>query len=195
MGATKRVPRGARWWRRQALAAGFAVAAVAGVTACEGGGLSSAAVALTTDETVTKELNRQKTEVRWLSCTATFGDKDDKGGKGGKDGKGDGNGSSSGGEDTVASVDCQGETQDGKEITVTGRVTHAVNGACVRGNITAKVDGKQVFHVDGLGDCDSTSPPRVGEPTQGEPRPTVTVTVTTTVWCDQYPSCRPVEGK
>ncbi len=186
MGAMKRVPRGARWWRRQALAAGFAVAAVAGVTACEGGGLSSAAVALTTDETVTKELNRQKAKVRWLSCTASFGDKDDKNDK---------NGSSSGGEDTVASVDCQGETQDGKEIAVTGRVTHAVNGACVRGNITAKVDGKQVFRVDGLGDCDSTSPPRVGEPTQRGPRPTVTVTVTTTVWCEQYPSCRPVEGK
>ncbi|MER6621781.1 MULTISPECIES: hypothetical protein [unclassified Streptomyces] len=168
MGAMKRIP-------RQVLAAGFAVAAVAGVTACEGGGLGSAAVAFTTDQTVTEELNRRKAEVRWLSCTGSFGDKE--------------------GQDTVASVDCQGETQDGKEITVTGKVTHAVNGACVRGNLTAKVGGKQLFRVDGLGDCDSTSPPRVGEPTRRGPDPTVTVTVTTTVWCEQYPSCRPVEGK
>ncbi|MFC8373884.1 MULTISPECIES: hypothetical protein [unclassified Streptomyces] len=176
MGAMKRVP---RRWRRQVLAVGFAVAAVAGVTACEGGGLGSAAVAFTTDETVTEELNRQKADVRWLSCTGSFGDEK--------------------GRDTVASVDCKGETQDGKEITVTGKVTHAVNGACVRGNLIAKVDGKQLFRVDGLGDCDSTSPPRVGEPTRrGQnpgPDPTVTVTVTTTVWCEQYPSCRPVEGK
>nr|WP_030858259.1 hypothetical protein [Streptomyces sp. NRRL S-37] len=172
MGAMNRVP---RQWRRQALAAGFAVAAVAGITACEGGGLSSAAVAFTTDTTVTEELDRRKTDVRWLSCTGSFGDK--------------------GSQDTVASVDCQGETRDGKEITVTGRITHAVNGACVRGNLTAKVDGKRLFQVDGLGDCDSTSPPRVGEPTHRGPNPTVTVTVTTTVWCEQYPSCRPVEGK
>ncbi|MEZ3181980.1 hypothetical protein KYY02_25905 [Streptomyces pimonensis] len=175
MGAMRRVPRRARRWRRQALAAGFAVAAVAGAAACEGGGLSSASVAFTTDETVTKELNRRKADVRWLSCTGSFGDK--------------------AGRDTVASVDCQGETRDGKEITVTGEITHAVNGSCVRGNITAKVDGKQVFRVDGLGDCDSTSPSRVGEPTRRGPDPTVTVTVTTTVWCEQYPSCRPVEGK
>ncbi|MEW1872383.1 hypothetical protein AB0420_30535 [Streptomyces caelestis] len=175
-----RIPRAVRAWRRQALAAGFAVAAVAGVTACEGGGLGSAAVAFTTDETVTEELNRQKADVRWLSCTGSFGDKE---------------GRSEASRNTVASVDCQGETRDGKEITVTGRITHAVNGACVRGNITAKVGGKQVFRVDGLGDCDSTSPPRVGEPTRRGPEPTVTVTVTTTVWCEQYPSCRPVEGK
>ncbi|GGX25970.1 lipoprotein [Streptomyces malachitofuscus] len=182
MGAMKWAPRGARRWRRHALAVGFAAVAVTGVAACEGGGLSSAAVALTTDETVTDALNDRKADVRWLSCTASFGDGDDKDDKGGRD--------------TAASVDCQGETQDGKEITVTGEITHAINGACVRGNLTAKVDEKQVFRVDGLGDCDGSSPPRVGEPTRsGGPRPTVTVTVTTTVWCEQYPSCRPVEGK
>ena len=170
MGAMKRI-------RRHALAIGFAVAAAAGVTACEDGGGAEAAVAFTTDETVTKELNKQKTEVRWLSCTGDFGDKN------------------TASRNAVASVDCQGETKDGKEITVTGRITHAVNGACVRGSLTAKVGGKQVFRVDGLGDCDSKSPPRVGQPTQRGPQPTVTVTVTTTVWCEQYPSCRPVEGK
>ncbi|WP_193473176.1 hypothetical protein [Streptomyces griseomycini] len=175
-----RVRRGARW-RRTVVVAGFAVAAVGGVVACEPGGLSSAAVAYTTDEAVTEELNRQKAGVRWLSCTASFGDEEGP--------------SPSGGEDTVASVDCRGETEDGKEITVTGKVTHAVNGACVRGDLTAKVDGKQWFRVDGLGDCDATSPPPVGEPPKGGPGPTATVTVTTTVWCDHYPSCRPVEGK
>ncbi|MER7487323.1 hypothetical protein ABTY20_15720 [Streptomyces sp. NPDC126497] len=179
----KRVLRGTRW-RRSVAAAGLTVIAVGGVVACEGGGLGSAAVAFTTDEAVTEELNRRKAEVRWLSCTASFGDEKRKSGS-----------PRTAGEDTVASVDCQGETQDGKEITVTGRITHAVNGACVRGHITAKVGGKQVFRVDGLGDCDSKSPPRVGEPTRRGPDPTVTVTVTTTVWCEQYPSCRPVEGK
>ncbi|CAL9567442.1 hypothetical protein [Streptomyces sp. Tu 3180] len=177
------VRRGARW-RRPVVVAGFVAAAVGGVVACEPGGLSSAAVAYTTDQTVTEELNRRKAGVRWLSCTASFGDKE-----------GSSSSSSSGGEDTVASVDCQGETEDGKEITVTGKVTHAVNGACVRGNITVKVDGRQRLRVDGLGDCDATSAPPVGEPTKGGPNPTVTVTVTTTVWCDRYPSCRPVEGK
>lgn len=178
MRAMKRAPRGARWARRAA-AAGFAAVAVTGVAACEGGGLSSAAIAITTDETVTDALNDRKADVRWLSCTASFGD--DQGDK-----------------DAAASVDCQGETESGKEISVTGEITHAINGACVRGNITAKVDGKQVFRVDGLGNCDGSSPPRVNQPTQSGgdgPRPTVTVTVTTTVWCDQYPSCRPVEGK
>ncbi|MBT3151179.1 hypothetical protein HTV45_09810 [Streptomyces sp. CHD11] len=179
MSATKWFPRTARSRRRRALAVTFAVTAIAGVTACEGGGIGSAAVAFTTDEAVTDELNRRKADVRWLSCNASFGDK----------------GGATPAQDTVAAVDCQGETQDGKEITVTGRITHAVNGACVRGNITAKVDGKQVFRVDGLGDCDDKSPPRVGEPTQRGPDPTVTVTVTTTVWCEEYPSCRPVEGK
>ncbi|MER6402933.1 hypothetical protein ABT269_05245 [Streptomyces viridosporus] len=181
--ARNRARSGARW-RRPVVAVGFVVAAVGGSVACEPGGLSSAAVAYTTDETVTEELDRRKTGVRWLNCTASFGDED-----------GPSSSASSGSEDTVASVDCEGETEDGREITVTGKVTHAVNGACVRGNLTVEVGGKRLFRVDGLGDCDATSPPPVGEPTRGGPAPTVTVTVTTTVWCDQYPSCRPVEGK
>ncbi|WP_055693921.1 hypothetical protein [Streptomyces prasinopilosus] len=165
-------------------AAALAAVAAGGAVACEPGSIGSAAVALTTDETVTKELNRQKDGVRWLNCAASYGD-----------GASTPSRSADADERTVATVDCEGETEGGKEITVTGKVTHAVNGACVRGDITAKVDGRQVFRVDGLGDCDATSPPAVGEPTQRGPRPTVTVTVTTTVWCDQYPSCRPVEGK
>ncbi|GGV64714.1 lipoprotein [Streptomyces massasporeus] len=153
-----------------------------GAVACEPGAISSASVAYTTDETVTKELNRQKAGVRWLTCTASYGE------NGGKS-------SPSARERTVATVDCEGETDDGKDITVDGKVTHAVDGACVRGNITAKVDGKVWFQVDGLGDCNSTTPPPVGGPADGRPGPTVTVTVTQTVWCDRYPDCRPVEGK
>ncbi|MGW6293539.1 hypothetical protein [Streptomyces sp. NPDC055058] len=170
-----------RSWLRPVLMAGGAVLAVGGLVACEPGGLSSAAVAYTTDETVTEELERHKAGVRWLNCTADFGERS--------------GAPASSGERTVATVDCEGETDDGKDITVTGRVTHAVNGACVRGNITAKVDGRQRFRVDGLGDCDAASPSPVGQPGGEGARPTVTVTVTTTVWCEQYPSCRPVEGK
>ncbi|MFJ5993909.1 hypothetical protein [Streptomyces sp. NPDC092370] len=181
MGASTRNGRGPRG-RRVAVAATFAVLAVGGAVACEPGGVSAASVAYTTDETVTKELNRQKAGVRWLTCTASYGE------SGGKS-------SPSARERTVATVDCEGETNDGKEITVDGKVTHAVDGACVRGNITAKVDGKVWFQVDGLGDCDSTSPPPVGGPANGGPGPTVTVTVTQTIWCERYPDCRPVEGK
>ncbi|MEU2910540.1 hypothetical protein ACWCQ0_14255 [Streptomyces massasporeus] len=181
MGASTRYRLGPRG-RRVAVVATFAALAVGGAVACEPGSVSSASVAYTTDETVTKELNRQKAGVRWLTCTASYGE------NGGKS-------SPSARERTVATVDCQGETKDGKDITVDGKVTHAVDGACVRGNITAKVDGKVWFQVDGLGDCDSTSPPPVGGPPNGQPGPTVTVTVTQTVWCDRYPDCRPVEGK
>ncbi|MFH9004914.1 hypothetical protein ACH4E5_16975 [Streptomyces afghaniensis] len=185
MGVLRRIWRGPRN-RTVAVAVTCAVAAVGGVVACEpGGGISSASVAYTTDEAVTKELNRQKAGVRWLTCTASYGDS----GQGGKP-------SPSASERTVATVDCEGETEDGKDITVDGKVTHALDGACVRGNITAKVDGKVWFEVDGLGDCNSTSPPPVGGgPSNGQPGPTVTVTVTQTIWCDRYPDCRPVEGK
>ncbi|MFI8895299.1 hypothetical protein [Streptomyces paradoxus] len=181
MGASTRYRLGPRG-RRVAVAATFAAVAVGGAAACEPGSISSASVAYTTDETVTKELNRQKAGVRWLTCTASYGE------SGGK-------ASPSARERTVATVDCEGETDDGKDITVDGRVTHAVDGACVRGKITAKVDGKVWFEVDGLGDCNSTSPPPVGGPPGGQPGPTVTVTVTQTIWCEQYPDCRPVEGK
>ncbi|CAM5444870.1 hypothetical protein SALBM217S_07847 [Streptomyces griseoloalbus] len=114
------------------LAAGFAVAAVAGVAACEGGSLGSTAVAITTDGTVTKELNRQKDKVRWLTCNASFGDRD-------------GSSASPRSRATAASVDCEGETEGGKEITVTGRVrTPPSTMPRVRGDITAQgVDGRQ----------------------------------------------------
>ncbi|MBD0425103.1 hypothetical protein AB0L35_01105 [Streptomyces sp. NPDC052309] len=174
-----------RIWRRPrvprpVLVAASTVVAVGGLAACDPAGMSSASVAYTTDQTVTRELDRREAAVRWLTCTASFGD--------------DGT-TASADEDTVASVDCRGRTDDGKEITVDGKVTRVVDGACVRGDLTAKVDGKERFRVQGLGDCDATTAPPGSGPTRGQPGPTVTVTVTRTVWCDAYPDCRPVQGK
>ncbi|WP_405872939.1 MULTISPECIES: hypothetical protein [unclassified Streptomyces] len=188
MGALRRIwrrPRG----RRAAAAVVFAVLAVGGAVACDPGGLNSASVAYTTDQTATKELKRQKVDVQWLSCTANYGNN-----KVSTPGKS----TPSASETTIANVDCQGQTKDGREITVTGKVTRAVDGACVRGDLTAKVGGKQWFHVTGLGNCNATPSPIVNNPSNGngqQPGPTVTVTVTRTIWCKGDPQCRPVEGK
>ncbi|GAA3136846.1 hypothetical protein GCM10010449_66550 [Streptomyces rectiviolaceus] len=129
-------------------AVGFAGAAVIGVAACDpvDGGMNTAAVAITTDEMATKELERQHLDVLWISCTARFKDK-------ATPSSGDPS------RDSVATVDCQGQARKGKgsddtsEITVKGTVTSVVDGHCVRGNLTAKVDGKEWFRVDVIGDC------------------------------------------
>ncbi|MFC9154884.1 hypothetical protein ACFTT0_07865 [Streptomyces bauhiniae] len=166
------------------LAAGGLVAIVVGtVTACDPGALGAASVAYTTDSTATDALKKLDVDVSWLTCT----------------GRQDGGSSASGSpsESTVVTVDCQGKTKDGRDITVTGKVTRAVNGACVRGDLVAKVGGRQVFRVNGLGNCDAGpayTPPATYRP-PGQPRPTVTVTVTRTLWCENDPSCRPVQGK
>ncbi|WP_409472185.1 hypothetical protein [Streptomyces sp. HC307] len=78
--------------------AGAVVVGVGGIVACEPGAMSSVTVAYTTDELVTRELERQKADVQWLSCTADFGNRT--------------------GSTPSASVDCQGRTTDGKDITV-----------------------------------------------------------------------------
>ncbi|MET9776858.1 hypothetical protein ABZ023_21760 [Streptomyces sp. NPDC006367] len=170
--------------RRAALVAVGVAAAVGGAVACDpGGGLGSAAVAYTTDRTVTRELDRRDAGVRWLTCTASV--------------EGDG-ATASADENTVASVDCEGRTDTRKDITVDGKVTRVVNGACVRGDLTAKVDGKEWFRVKGLGNCDTApSPPAPSPPADGpgRDRPGPTVTVTRTIWCPDDPHCRPVQGK
>ncbi|MER7575305.1 hypothetical protein [Streptomyces sp. NPDC126514] len=184
MGALRRFwerPRGAR----VAGAAGMVVLAVGGAVACEGGGMSTASIAYTTDQTVTRELERRKTEVQWLTCTASYGD----------DG-GDAGSTPDAGEQTVAEVECTGKTKDGKDITVDGLVTRATDGKCVRGHLTAKVDGRKWFEVNGLGDCEGTPSP-VAPPSSdgpGQSGPTVTVTVTKTLYCKEDPQCWP-EGK
>ncbi|MFF9403946.1 hypothetical protein ACF1B0_00205 [Streptomyces anandii] len=185
MGVLRRVgrlPRG----RRLVAVAGLVAVAAGGAVACDPGGLSSAAVAYTTDRTATAELNRRHASVSWLSCTADYG---------GNKAYTPGRSTPSASRATVASVDCQGQTKDGRKITVTGKVTRAVDGACVRGDLTAKVGGKVWFHVDGLGDCNATTGPTYRPPTHGQPGPTVTVTVTRTIWCKGDPTCWPVEGK
>ncbi|MEV0633720.1 hypothetical protein AB0I77_01825 [Streptomyces sp. NPDC050619] len=179
MRALRRIGRRPRG-QRVAAVAGLAMVAVGSVVACEPGGLSSATVAYTTDQVATAELERQKADVGWLTCTADYGD---------------GDSTPTATENAVAEVDCKGETDDGKDITVTGRVTRAVSGACVRGNLTAKIDGKQWFHVEGLGNCDAKTTPPVNDPEQpGQSGPTVTETVTKTVYCQKAPECWP-EGK
>ncbi|MDX2699048.1 hypothetical protein PV416_36105 [Streptomyces ipomoeae] len=179
--------------RRAAVAAVLGVGAVVGLVACEGGGLNTGAVAFTTDQMGTKELERQGVDVQWLNCTASY---DDDGGDG-SDG-GDKSKSPSASVNTVASVDCKGEDKKGRDITLTGKVTQEINGKCVRGDLTAKVDGKEWFHVDVLGNCNAPDPtptPGVPDPDQSNrPGPTVTVTVTQTIWCQKDPQCWP-EGK
>ncbi|MEW2408150.1 hypothetical protein [Streptomyces griseoviridis] len=175
--AWTRRPRG----RRVAAAVCLVTAAVGAATACDPGAMSSATVAYTTDQTATKELQRRHVTVQWLNCTGDYGGKNTP--------------TPSAGETTVVSVDCTGQTKDGKDITVTGRVTRAIDGACVRGDLTAKVGSRQVFHVSGLGDCDATPSPIANPTYGGGTRPTVTVTVTRTLWCRSDPQCWPVEGK
>ncbi|MEU6227796.1 hypothetical protein [Streptomyces sp. NPDC047042] len=188
MGAMRRIWHRPRRSRRVVAAAGLVVAGVSGIVACDPGGLSSATVAFTTDQTATKELERRDVDVQWLTCTASV--------NGGNKASGSGS-SPSPSASTVASVECRGETKGGKDITVDGKVTRAVDGRCVRGDLTAKVAGKQWFRVTGLGNCDAPSTPRATwrPPDNGRPEPTVTVTATKTVYCQKNPNCWPVEGK
>ncbi|MFD7814435.1 hypothetical protein ACFV6E_15985 [Streptomyces sp. NPDC059785] len=155
--------------------------------------MNTATVAYTTQEQATAELERQGVDVQWLTCTANYGD--------GNKAYTPGNTPTSGRE-TVADVDCQGESKDGREITVRGKVTQAVDGKCVRGSLTARVAGKEWFHVGVLGDCnapdsETPTPPATWEPDEPDQpdEPGATVTVTETVWCKDDPKCWPANGK
>ncbi|MER5436669.1 hypothetical protein [Streptomyces sp. NPDC002588] len=146
-------------WRRIRLLV-VVPAVVGAAVACEpGGGVSATSVAYTTDQVATAEIGRRDVDVRRLTCTA-------------------------GGQGDLVSVDCQGETGEGKDITVTGKVTRAVDGKCVRGDLSADVGKKELFRVSGLGDCGAATPspvrPTGSAPAGGRPQPTVTVTVTVT---------------
>ncbi|MET9142212.1 hypothetical protein [Streptomyces sp. SAT1] len=198
----RHLPRG----RRTMAAAALAAAAVGGLAACDpGGGLSTTTVSYTTDRTATAELNRRHVSVSWFSCTARSRD----GGKASAPDRQSGP-SPAASRSVLASVDCQGRTKDNRKITVTGQVDGTVDGACVRGDLTAKVGGKVLFHADGLGDCRATTVPTYRPPTYRpptrlpttyrppaprQPGPTVTVTVTRTVWCGTDPGCPPARGK
>ena len=84
----------------------------------------------------------------------------------------------------VADVDCQGETKDGRPITVKGKVTQEVEGRCVKGDLTAKVAGRTVFRVSPSWATATPPPRRTGRATPargGHPHGHVTaVTVTVT---------------
>ncbi|MFF3907004.1 hypothetical protein ACFYZJ_13635 [Streptomyces sp. NPDC001848] len=189
MGALRRIGR-RRALRRLAAVTGLSVVAVGGAVACRPDDLSAASVAYTTDQTATKELQRQHVKVRWLSCSGDYGS-----GRTGTSGPSGAAPSAS--ETAVVTVDCKGQTDDGKDITVKGRVTRAVDGRCVRGDLRATVGDKELFRVSGLGNCEGGTPsPPARYPTgPGGPGPTVTVTVTRTIWCQGDPTCWPVQGK
>ncbi|MFE6972897.1 hypothetical protein [Streptomyces sp. NPDC057682] len=169
---------GRRTTRRFPAAFALAAAAVAGLTACEpGNGLNTASIAVTTDSTATRALEHEGVHVQWLSCTAST------------DGGDGGAGSPSTSAERIASVDCNGRTKEGKDISVSGRVDREVEGRCVRGDMTAKAAGRTVFRASLLGNC--SAPPSTRAPVGligggsgggggGGARPTVTVTVTVT---------------
>ncbi|MGW7414021.1 hypothetical protein [Streptomyces sp. NPDC054863] len=166
MGAMRRIRH-----RRTLAAMAFAGAAVAGVVACEpgtAGGLSSFAVALTTDQTGTGALQRAGVDVNWMTCTATVGE----------NGRVTANpvgvtgttGPSAPPVRNVATVACEGQDRGGREIRITGKVTDERDGRCVRGDLTATVSGRTVFRVSGMGNCNApTTDPTSRPPTETTP--------------------------
>ncbi|MFI1012894.1 hypothetical protein [Streptomyces sp. NPDC020965] len=162
---------GMRYGYGRGLAAfGVAAAVVGGVTACEptAGGLTAGAVSVTTDRTATSALERLGFKVKWFNCEATVGD-----------GERTAAPTATSAGSRFATVDCEGETNSGRRITLGGRVTDERSGSCVRGDLLAKISGKVVFKATFLGDCEE-KPPRTRTPRQPDPD-TVTETVTETV--------------
>ncbi|MER5443848.1 hypothetical protein [Streptomyces sp. NPDC002790] len=159
-------------------------AVVATGVACQPieGDLNPSEVAATTDQQATTELNRQHGKVAWLSCTAVY------------------RGPTPSGESAPSEVkvDCRGKTKDGKDVNVQGWVYGVVAGACVRGKVIARIDGKVWFSYGVLGNCaanDATSAPKNPDPGPSkdpepapsedpppqQPQPGATSTVTETV--------------
>ncbi|MFE7772796.1 hypothetical protein ACFU5O_02630 [Streptomyces sp. NPDC057445] len=160
-------------YRRVLAAIGLAGAAALGAAACEpgAGGLSATAVSFTTDTTGTRAFERAGVDVRRLSCTATL----DTGPSASSSPR------SSSTPRSVATVDCRGESGDGRKITLKGKVTQELGGRCVRGDLTAKAGDRTVFRANVLGDCTASATLAPGPSSgNGAPRPTVTVTVTVT---------------
>lgn len=159
--------------RRFLAVSALVVAAVAGVTACEpANGLNSASIAVTTGRVGTGALERNGVDVQWLSCTA------------GADGDRAWGASPAATVRRVANVDCNGRTGKGEAITLTGKVTQELGGRCVRGDLTARTGGRDVFRADVLGNCDAAPSTAVLNPLPAgggaAVRPAVTVTVTVT---------------
>ncbi|MFD8998509.1 hypothetical protein [Streptomyces abikoensis] len=138
MGASRHIPYGLG-------AAALTGAAIVALSGCATGpGLDATAVAATTQREAGRALDREGVHAAWLSCK----------GKAENGGKDPGTGSAL--PVTVVGVDCEGRTDNGKRIIVYGSVTGMSGQGCVRGLLTAKVDGRTVFQVTVLGDCDGT---------------------------------------
>ncbi|MEV4433328.1 hypothetical protein [Streptomyces sp. NPDC049585] len=150
MGASRRI-RGIRvWeWGRPRLrygtgAAGLVVAAVVALAGCEpAAGLDATTVAAVTQRQASLTLGRSGVAVAWLTCRGKAQD-------GGTDMAG------SPQPVTIVGIDCEGGTDKGRRIIVFGTVTGVSGTACVRGLLTANVDGRTVFRVSVLGDCTRT---------------------------------------
>ncbi|MFG3257943.1 hypothetical protein [Streptomyces sp. NPDC048172] len=182
MGAVRRELRARRIWRL-AGAAGAVTAVVLGTAACEpgdAGGLSTASVALATDQAGTAALEHAGIKVQWMSCTAHMGT---------RPGTGTATATRSAKGNEVARVECEGETTNRKKLAIKGRVTEEQGGRCVRGDLVATSGDRTLFRASVLGDCDAkpsgttTAPPRptttrpTDRPTEPTDRPTVTETV------------------
>ncbi|WP_328400727.1 hypothetical protein OHS70_25070 [Streptomyces sp. NBC_00390] len=165
--------------RRPLAAIAFAGLAVVGGAACEpasAGGLTAVGVAVTTDKTATSTFERLDIDVRWLSCTATI--------RGRARATAGATGTPSRAPAPSAAVDCRGETAADGDIRITGEVTDERAGKCVRGDLTAKIDGRIAFQATMLGACDAAAtrtPTTTHRPTTTPrpttvPRPTVTTT-------------------
>jgi hypothetical protein len=182
--------------RRPLIAAAAATAAAGfALVACEpGNNMSIAAVAITTDRTGTHELEKQGVDVRWLTCTASFASRTSHTSHAPSGRKGETTGTSPSPR-SVASVDCKGRTEDGRDLTLKGTVTQEVNGTCVRGDLTAGVGGKERFRVDVLGSCRAGTPSTAAPRTTPHRAPGATVTVTRTVTEYPSPGCSCFQGK
>ncbi len=131
--------------RYAAGAAALTGVAVVALVGCDpAGGLDSVTVAVTTQRQAARALDREGAPTAWLNCRA-------KAENGGKD-------PASGTTEpvTIVGVDCEGQTDKGKKVIVFGTVTGITGQACVRGLLTAKVDGRTVFTASVLGDCSRT---------------------------------------
>ncbi|AZK94005.1 hypothetical protein [Streptomyces tsukubensis] len=166
--------RGTAAVRLRALAAAVAVAAAAaGTTACEPRErtLSSSSVAMTTKHTARATLERIGFDIRSFSCTATVAGERSRTGPS----------AVPAGAPGTATVACEGSTRTGQAVALKGKVTDETAGACVRGDLDARVDGKLVFEAQYLGQCDKGRSRAPATRTPGErPRPAVTKTVKVT---------------
>ncbi|MBL1098208.1 hypothetical protein [Streptomyces coffeae] len=137
---------------RPLLAVAVSVAAVVAVTGCDrkDNGVSSIVVAVTTDKVASRALEKGGVDVRWMTCNADL-----KGGRtAGASSSGDHNRERNEGIGIDASVDCRGETESDKDIKVSGKVTFVRKNQCVRGHLTASVDGHRAFEARVIGECD-----------------------------------------